>query len=136
MWEPLLALIAVAAALCQQPVAAQWNPPWIPSYSVSASTYTVHNGSLWITLTYTNWQGFFNNIWTLPNGDNPCQPLSLQHGQCSEGLLHCSPNLRAHSNLMGADMDRRRCCRHVQQLQLDPVGGHYCEHPPHHARHY
>ena len=69
MQKAVRALISVVVALCQQPVAAQWNPPWTPSYNVNASTYTVHNGSLWITLNYTNWQGYFNNTWTLPYGE-------------------------------------------------------------------
>ena len=63
------ALVVVAITLCQQPFAAgQWNPPWRPSYNVNASTITVSNSLLYMSLTYTQWQGYFNNTFVLPYG--------------------------------------------------------------------
>lgn len=69
MIQPALwTLIAAVVALCQQPILAQWNPPWRPSYSANSSTVTVSNGYLFISLTYTQWQGYFNNTFVLPAG--------------------------------------------------------------------
>lgn len=65
------ALLAVVVAITQQQVAAQWNPPWRPSYYPFSSGYTVNNGTLFITLLYDNWQGYFNNRWTMPTGRLP-----------------------------------------------------------------
>ena len=82
-----LVLIAVIVALRQQRVAAQWNAPWRPSYSVNASSYSVAGNILYINLTYTNWQGYFNNTWTLPSG-KPATSTSLVANEQPSCLAH------------------------------------------------
>lgn len=81
------ALLAVVVALCQQSATAQWNAPWRPSYTPFSSGYTVNNGTLFITLLYNKWQGYFNNTWTLPTGSLPSITASAESGWCMDGGL-------------------------------------------------
>ena len=41
---------------------------WRPSYQPVAASYGIRNDSFQLTMQYSQWQGYFNNVYTVPAG--------------------------------------------------------------------
>ena len=59
-----LVLALVANVIHLQTCWAQWRP----SYQPTEATYVVRNDTFNLLLEYTNWQGYFENTYTVPAG--------------------------------------------------------------------
>lgn len=59
-----LVLALVANVIHLRPCWAQWRP----SYQPTEATYVVRNDTFNLVLEYTNWQGYFENTYTVPAG--------------------------------------------------------------------
>ena len=91
-----LLLVAVVVALTQ-PGEAQWRP----NYQPATLAYSVVNNSLDFSFIYSQWQGYFNNTWTLPAGAH-----SAPERQCSAACM-----------LVRGLLELQSCCTCMRRLR-------------------
>lgn len=81
---------------------------WRPSYQPVAATYGIRNDSFQLTMQYSQWQGYFNNVYTVPAGIA---------AHCTSQRNTCLQVMHAFSDASHMTAERHRIiCDHVKCL--------------------